>query len=819
MSAVYEVALKVSALLGSSYVKNLSRAQKSLEGIEKQKRALDKVMSQRRATLEAAQAYAQSQERLAALQRQYRNAKAPTQALKAEIQTAGRAVSAANQAYLKQKEILKQLNAAAGTAGKGIRELNERYASLSRQQRFYNAQQKVNDLAGSADAFRSARLGKAMGGFGKAAAVGGMAAIAAVPIKVGADFEATMSRVGAVSGATQEELAKLTAQARELGATTVWSASEAAEGMTYLSMAGFNTEQMMQAMPGMLDLASAGAIDLASAADIASNILSGFGLKASEIGRVGDVLTNTFTKSNTSMSSLGETMKYVAPIAATTGVSLETVSAMAGKLGDAGIQGSEAGTALRAIISRLVAPSAAGMKALNALGVSTTDAAGRLRDMPEVLAELNAKMSRLPDSVRSAMTKSIFETEAMSAAFVLMEQAGSGALGEMVENVGKAGSAARVAAKQNDNLIGDYKNLESAIEEMAHIFYDSVAPTLRYLTQGITSAAEAFGGFARENQTVIKWAAILLGGLGGLVAAVAGLGAGLNLLLYILGTGAAGFLKFASIIMTVVKAFGVLSAALLANPIALIVIGIAALIAAGVTLYRNWDLVKAKAAALWQSFQENFPTAFAVVTSVFDGIAAKIEAAKAVFNGIIEFVKNVFAGNWEQAWAGLADVVKGIFDLLPGFITKPIEFISEKVSGLISKIKGWFGGDNSATFKVESLANNPAVQATLSQPMQVPKLAAGGITSGPTLAMIGEGTEQEAVMPLSKLGAMLNSGQSSPGTVSSPVSITFSPVINISGSSGSDPYGQVKAALSAGSRDLKRELEQLLWDRERLSYA
>src|SRR5690606_2922780 len=172
--------------------------------------------------------------------------------------------------------------------------------------------------------------------------------------------------------ATDEEMAILSRTARELGASTVFSASQAAEGMSYLAMAGFSVSEIVDAMPGLLDTAAAAQSGLGVTADIVSNILSGFQLEARETTRVADVLTATFTSSNTTLEMLGDTMSYVAPVAASLGISLEEVAAMTGRLGDVGIQGQRAGTALRAIFTRLAAPTGEAAKILQQLGVATT---------------------------------------------------------------------------------------------------------------------------------------------------------------------------------------------------------------------------------------------------------------------------------------------------------------------------------------------------------------------------------------------------------------------------------------------------------------
>ena len=160
-------------------------------------------------------------------------------------------------------------------------------------------------------------------------------------------FEQQMANVGAVAGASEAQLAEMAATARRLGSTTQFSATQAAEAMEFLAMAGFGVEKSQKALPDVLNLSAAGAIDLGRAADISSNILSGFNLQAADLARTNDILVNTFTTSNTNLSMLGDTMKYVAPIAATLGIEVAEVAAMAGKLGDAGIQGEMAGTAMR----------------------------------------------------------------------------------------------------------------------------------------------------------------------------------------------------------------------------------------------------------------------------------------------------------------------------------------------------------------------------------------------------------------------------------------------------------------------------------------
>src|SRR5690625_5089123 len=236
------------------------------------------------------------------------------------------------------------------------------------------------------DAFK--KVGGAVTGAGVALA-GGLG----YAVKVTADFESAMSRVGALSGATDKEMAELTQTAKDLGVTTVFSSSEAAEGMQYLSMAGFETNEIIAAMPGLLNTAAAGQLDLGTAADITSNILSGFGIEATETGRVADVLTKAFTSSNTTMESLGESFKMLAPTANAPGVPIEDAAAAVGLLGDAGIQGSMAGSQLSRALTRLAGPASQAADVMEEIGFNAFGSSGKMKPLEDSIRELSDSTS------------------------------------------------------------------------------------------------------------------------------------------------------------------------------------------------------------------------------------------------------------------------------------------------------------------------------------------------------------------------------------------------------------------------------------------
>lgn len=456
----------------------------------------------------------------------------------------------------------KTVNSALGHASKKLDELNRKSSTLAR-----TSKQAGHSLL-------------------KAAAVGTVAL--AVPVSKAIEFEQAIANVGAVANATPAQMGAMATAARKMGAQTQFSATQAAEGLKFLTMAGFETEQAITALPGTLNLAAAGAIGLAEASDISSNILSGFNLEASELGRVGDVLTNTFTKSNTTLQMLGDTLKFAAPVAAALKVPIEEVSAMAGKLGDAGIQGTLGGTALRTMLLRLSAPAKRGQQALKKLGISTKDAEGNLRPMPGLLKEMGTAIAALPTGEQASLLKNIFGTEASSAASVLLREASSGGLQSFIGDVSQSGTALAVADKRMQTAQGSLLRLKSAGEELAIVVGNALLPAVADLAEKGALVASKLGKWAEKNPAlvsgitkVVAVGTVLTGVFGAISLAVSGV--------------ASTFGFIVPIITTVGSAIGAVVAAVGAVPLA---IG-AALTAAGVLIYKNWDKIKAFFSRAW----------------------------------------------------------------------------------------------------------------------------------------------------------------------------------------------------------------------------
>lgn len=328
---------------------------------------------------------------------------------------------------------------------------------------------------------------------GTATALGGVSIAA---IKAGSDFESQMSRVQAISGATGSEFNKLKEQAIQLGADTAFSSSQAAEGMENLAAAGFTTSEIMDAMPGLLDLAAASGEDLASSSDIAASTLRGFGLEASDAAHVADVLAANANKTNSSVADTGEAMKYVAPLARAAGLSMEETAAAIGIMANAGIQGSQAGTTLRGAISRLSKPTKQMSECMADLGISFYDSEGNMKSLAEQTRMMEEATAGMTDEQRNNVLVTLYGQEALSGMLALMNE-GDGALLELTHAYETCDGSAKAAAEtMQDNLAGALDQLGGSAETLGIVFYESVSESLKETaksaTDSINNITEAF---------------------------------------------------------------------------------------------------------------------------------------------------------------------------------------------------------------------------------------------------------------------------------------------------------------------------------------
>ena len=415
-----------------------------------------------------------------------------------------------------------QLKAATKEAEAEVKKYGFTLGGLNKQlgtmQRFSAVQDGFLRRAEARDARKQER-GELRGQLAGTVAVG--AAMFAYPLKAAMDFEQGMAEVGAITRADDADMARLTENAREMGRTTKFSATQAAQGQKFLAMAGFKTNQIISSMPGMLDLAAASGMDLGRTADIASNILTGFGMEASDMTRVANVMALAFSSSNTDVEQLGYAMKYAAPQAKALGFSIEQTAAIVSKLSDAGIQGQMAGTTLRGMIDSLTDKGNA--KKLKALKVDVVDKKGNLRDLSTIIKEMDKRMSAKGwgSAKRASFIKDVFGARAGTGANAIWDAVLSGSLDELTQKYinEQDGAVRRMADKMNATAKGSLTQLGSALESVGIDLGNVLLPPLAETAKGLASIVGSVSQFMQKCPVLTKWVVGLGAGFVGLKAA------------------------------------------------------------------------------------------------------------------------------------------------------------------------------------------------------------------------------------------------------------------------------------------------------------
>lgn len=353
-------------------------------------------------------------------------------------------------------------------------------------------------------------------------------AIGTAAISTGNDFEAQMSRVQAIAGATKEELKKLTDLAVDLGAKTSFSASEVAAGMENLASAGFSTNEIIQAMPGLLDLAASSGAELAISSEIAASSIRGFGLEANKSGHVADVFAEASARTNAQVEDMGEAMKYVAPVAKTVGLSIEETAAAIGIMSDAGVKGSQAGTTLRGGLTRIVKPTKQVKEAMEELGVEFYNSNGTMKSLTQIIQTLQEHTKGLTDETKNQALAQIFGTEALSGMMALVNR-GSSELDKMTKSFEKCdGSAKEMADTMLDNSKGAIESLTGSLESAGIAIQQALAPEIKDLSKWIQGLVDDFNDLSDEEKQNIVRTALLVATIGPAIKILGKLGTGLG---------------------------------------------------------------------------------------------------------------------------------------------------------------------------------------------------------------------------------------------------------------------------------------------------
>lgn len=353
-------------------------------------------------------------------------------------------------------------------------------------------------------------------------------AIGTAAISTGNDFEAQMSRVQAIAGATKDELKTLTDQAVDLGAKTSFSASEVAAGMENLASAGFSTNEIIQAMPGLLDLAASSGAELAISSEIAASSIRGFGLEANKSGHVADVFAEASARTNAQVEDMGEAMKYVAPVAKTVGLSIEETAAAIGIMSDAGVKGSQAGTTLRGGLTRIVKPTKQVKEAMEELGVEFYNSNGTMKSLTQIIQILQEHTKGLTDETKNQALAQIFGTEALSGMMALVNR-GSSELDKMTKSFEKCdGSAKEMADTMLDNSKGAIESLTGSLESAGIAIQQALAPEIKELSKWIQGLVDDFNDLSDEEKQNIVRTAMLVATIGPAIKILGKLGTGLG---------------------------------------------------------------------------------------------------------------------------------------------------------------------------------------------------------------------------------------------------------------------------------------------------
>ena len=501
--------------------------------------------------------------------------------------------------------------------------------------------------------------------------------LAASALTVGARFDDQMARVGAAAGATGQDFDSLRGVAQELGSTTRFSATEAAEGMEFLAFAGFEVNEIMGAMPALLDVAAVAGGNLAGVSDIVSDTMMAFGIEAKDAGNAADVFAQQFSQSNTSIEQLGEAMKMAAPAAAAAGMSLEETSGVLGVLADSGIKGSMAGTTVTAMLRDMTAAAEDGSISLGDTEVAIFNADGSMRNFTDIISDVNDATVDMTDEQRNAALSSVFQAQSMRGVNLLMGD-GVDTLERYTEaNYNSAGAASEMADTMEDTLGGQFRALKSQLEgimiqlsdQLVPIMRDTVAPALARAGEFVSGLISAFSALPGPVQRAIIMALGLLAALGPILIVVGKL-----------------MVAVGKLIVPIVKAakvFATLSKVMLANPIGLVIVAIAALIAAFIWAWNNIDGFREFFIAVWERIKEAaqavadwfMGTLWPMLQTVWDGIKAGVQA-------LVDWFQGTFVPALQAAWETVSTGAQALWDLM---VT-----VWEGIRNAVGAVVDWF---------------------------------------------------------------------------------------------------------------------------------
>ena len=852
---MFEVAAAVNSKFPSAFKKAAETVQKAedrVRGLNKQYEKVGSLIKQTEKTKQLSAQHFRQKEALNNLRAAIQRTNSTSSVMLSEEKKLAKAVNDSHRALNSQTKSLSTLRKELNLTGRSLDEVKRKQKLLAEQSAVASRVNKISKARAGLEFTENSLAEKGMGSMVALSTLGSSVMhYAQSPVKQAMQMEDAMAEIKKVVDFTPPDgLQKMQAALEKMSLSIPITAEGLAKITAAAGQAGIAEKDLIRFTETAAKMGVAFDISAEEAGEMMAKWRSGMNLTQDQVESLADA-TNALSNNNAAMAKqVGEALKRYGALGKVAGLTEKQTAAMAATIIGAGAEAEVAATGMNAFMRALTKGGSMTDLQKAAFGNLGFDALQLQKDVQKnapktIFAVLEAVKTKLPKELQMQYLTAMFGEE------------GARAMGPMLANTEKlrenfdlvaesekyAGSMEKEFLSRSATTSNALELASNAMSYFARAVGDPMLGTLKERALDFVKLGEAAGTWIKENQTLVKWFLYISGVVLSCVAvfhmlrvAFFVLGApvlklittGMKLyegLLLIRGglstnTAAIKAYSFAMSawkggILVATKALGGLKVAATAagsamkfmftNPIGMAITAIATLVLAGIYLYKNWDEVKAKLVELWTAFEEKFPGLAATMKNIYEGsIKPTIDGIKTTFQGLISFISGVFSGDWTKAWEGAKTSFSGCFQALPEFAKGPLNLVislaNKAIAGLNSlgsfTVPDWVPGVGGKSMGI----NIP----------QIPMLASGGIATGPSLAMVGEGREPEAILPLSRLGGMMGAGGPS-------ISVNFSPVIQITGAGA--VREDVQSGLRAGVADLKRELERLLNSERRLSYA